>query len=275
MSYQLMLFPGFKEKALTFSYDDGTRSDIKLAGIFNKYDLKATFNLCSGLLNAKNYICKDEIRDLYLVSGHEIAIHGTKHLSLSCVPETMAVEDIWNDRKTFEELTGRMIRGMAYANGAYNDKIVELLKSLGISYARTITNTGKFEISNDFLRLHPTCHHDDPKLFELADKFLIDYNESAYYWSSYPKLFYIWGHSYEFDGNNNWDRIEEFAKKMSGRTNVWYATNGEIVDYIKSYDELIFSAAGNIVYNPTSTDIYMRTLSRARILIPAGKTVNL
>ena len=37
-------------KAITFSYDDGVTQDKRLIEIFNKYGLKATFNLNSELL---------------------------------------------------------------------------------------------------------------------------------------------------------------------------------------------------------------------------------
>ena len=43
----------------------------------------------------------------------------------------------------------------------------------------------------------------------------------------YLKLMYVWGHSYEFDVNNNWDRIEEFCKMMSGKADIFYGTNRE------------------------------------------------
>jgi hypothetical protein len=39
-----MRYPGGKAKAVTFSYDDGVIQDIRLAEIFDKYNMKATFN---------------------------------------------------------------------------------------------------------------------------------------------------------------------------------------------------------------------------------------
>ena len=40
-------------KAITFSYDDGVTQDKRLVDIFNKYGLKATFNINSELLGRK------------------------------------------------------------------------------------------------------------------------------------------------------------------------------------------------------------------------------
>ena len=46
--YRFILFPGFKRKALTFSYDDGVRQDKRLVKLFLQHGLKGTFNICSG-----------------------------------------------------------------------------------------------------------------------------------------------------------------------------------------------------------------------------------
>ena len=77
----------------------------------------------------------------------------------------------------------------------------------------------------DPLRLNATCHHNDDKLFELAEQFLAAKPEE-------PMLFYVWGHSYEFDVNNNWERIEEFCKMLGGRDDIFYGTNAQCLGYI-------------------------------------------
>lgn len=40
-----MLFPGGKNRAMTFSYDDGVVQDRRLVELFNRYHVKGTFNL--------------------------------------------------------------------------------------------------------------------------------------------------------------------------------------------------------------------------------------
>ena len=60
MSYRFT-FPEGKDKALTFSYDDGNIADKRLVSIFNNYGLKATFHLNSGMLDGKGFIKKKEI----------------------------------------------------------------------------------------------------------------------------------------------------------------------------------------------------------------------
>lgn len=272
-------FPDFKSKALTLSYDDGVRQDKRLIAIMQKYGLKGTFNINGGLFGdkyegvEKGRMTKEEALDLYLPSGMEVAIHGYRHLSLAAIDTSLALEDVITDRKTLENMFGKVIKGMAYANGSCSDEVVDLLEKSGVSYSRTTVSTEKFDLPSDWLRLPATCHHNNPKLMELAQEF-VEQEEPWYYWSRKLQLFYLWGHSYEFDNNNNWDVIERFAEYMGGRNDIWYATNGEIFDYLQAAERLQFSADGSFVKNPSATDVYI-DYTNVKCVVPAGKTVRI
>ena len=72
-----------------------------------------------------------------------------------------------------------------------------------------------------------------------------------------PWMFYLWGHSFEFDMDRNWNVIEEFADYMGGRDDIWYATNLEICDYTEAWKYLVFSADGTRIYNPTAYPLWL------------------
>lgn len=271
--YALLRFPGFRRHALTFSYDDGTVFDKRLVEIFDKYGVKGTFNLNTGNMGEGRRLTAEECHELFANSPHEVAVHGVKHLSLAEVSPAEATGDVLLDRLELERQYGVLVRGMAYANGSYNDKVTEILENCGIVYSRTTKSTYSFDIPTDWLTLHPTCHHRDARLDELADTFL-DNTASPNRWRNRPKLFYVWGHSYEFNDNDNWELIEGFCEKVGGKDYVWYATNIEIYDYIKAYDALMFSADGGTVYNPSGIDIYTYYGGK-NTLVPAGKTVKI
>ena len=41
---------------------------------------------------------------------------------------------------------------------------------------------------------------------------------------------YIWGHSYEMDAECiSWERFEEFCKMISGKSDIFYGTNKEVL----------------------------------------------
>jgi len=269
MSRIFMRFPGFKRKAVTLSYDDGVIFDEQLINIMRKNGLKGTFNISTGLLNEGNprRLTKENVVKLYTESGNEVAVHGKYHVSLADVPLAMAVDDVLKDRQTLEEWLDKIVIGMAYANGSFDDNVVEIVKKCGIEYARTTVSTEKFDIPENWLMIPTTCHHKNPRLMELAKKF-IESPESKYYWSKKPQLFYLWGHSYEFNDEDNWEIIEEFATYMGNRDNVWYATNGEIYNYVKAYDSLMWGADGKRVYNPSVYDIFINYYDNEYVIHP-------
>lgn len=266
-----LLFPGGKPKALTFSYDDGVRDDIRLVEIFKKHGLFGTFNVNSGIFEAGgNRLTADEVKDLYIPAGQELSCHTLTHPWLEKLPDDMALFEVMEDRKRLEALSGKIIRGMAYPYGTYNDRTVELLQAAGIAYCRTTVSTNDFRLPADWLKLTATCHHNGEKLFEHAEKFVnATPSDREHGW-----LFYVWGHSYEFPRDNNWDRIEKFAEQVSGKADVWYATNMQIYEYITAYRSLQYSLDGKLVHNPTALDVWFRANSTT-YLIPAGETAAL
>ncbi|MCI7041651.1 MAG: polysaccharide deacetylase family protein [Lachnospiraceae bacterium] len=255
-----MLFEGGKRKALTFSYDDGTIYDKKLVSLLKKYDMKATFNLNSGLLGQKehrmiNGINTDfsqiepwEVKTVY--ADQEVASHTVNHSSIVGLSQNMGAAEVLKNKQKLEELTGRPVRGFAYPYGSYNELAEEILSACGIEYARTADSSNDFDIPQDFLEWHPTCHHDAPELLKLAENFCN--NDSLQ-----PQLFCIWGRSYEFAQKDNWQVLEEFMKYVSDyREKIWFATSIEIVDYVKAFRELRCSSDGRILQNPTEMTLW-------------------
>ncbi len=257
-----MKFPGGKIKALTLSYDDGVVYDRTLIEIMQKYGMKGTFNVNSGNFAdtpGGRKLSAVEVKELYESTGMEVAVHGLYHRNLSDLPDGVMAYEILKDRENLESLTGKLVRGMAYAYGSFSDKTVEVLRSSGIVYGRTTRSTGTFDIPKDWLRLAPTCHHRAENLMELADKF-VNYEKSVadpFPWRSKPQLFYLWGHSYEFNDSDNWYIIERFGEKIAQDEGIWHATNIEIYDYIAAFNSLVFSCDGNTVYNPSAKEVFL------------------
>lgn len=266
-----------KSKVLTFSYDDGWVYDIRLVEIFNKYGMKATFNLNSGKYlpedtvreRLKGKLKLSETKELYLKDGHEVAIHGFTHPFLERLKTSEVLTEILSDRGAVERDYGVIARGMAYPNGTYSDTVLEALRMSGVAYSRTAKTTEKFHFPADWLELHPTCHHNNPRLMELAQNFVEKMPDHNYYINC---MFYVWGHSFEFNRNKNWDVIEEFCQYMGGRDDIWYATNIEIYDYVKAYESLQVSVDKKIIHNPSAIDIWF-VENKEIYCVKAGQTL--
>lgn len=276
MAMTEMLFPGFLRKALTVSYDDGVQQDRRLIDILKANGIKGTFNLNAERFNDEERAFPEgtvhrpmalrEALEVYPDSGMEIACHGYTHPFMDKLSEACAAYETVKCRERLEAIFGRIVRGMAYPMGTTDDKTVEALRAAGIAYCRTTVATGKFSIPTDWLRMPATCHHFDSRIDALADKFVGPNNEY------YPWLFYIWGHAYEFDFDNTWDKIEALYKKLGNLPDVWYATNIEIYEYVTAYRSLVFNITGTTVYNPTSVTVYFGCNGR-NFTVKPGETL--
>lgn len=255
-----MRFPGGKDRAVTFSYDDGVEQDARLIDILNENGLKATFNLSGKLFADEGQVWPEgqihrrltlsAAQKLYIGSGHEIGFHGCMHGFMDSMPANRQAYEIIADRALLEQQFGGMVRGGAYPFGTHSNELVEALRASGVTYFRTVHSTHNFEVPQDWLRLNPTCHHDDEKYPELVDKFL-----TTKVWAR-PLFFYVWGHAYEFEQFDNWERFEEQAKKLANQENVYYATNIELYDYIKAFEGLRISCDGGLIENPWAIPVW-------------------
>ena len=273
-----MRFPGGKQKAFTMSYDDGVEQDAKLISIMHKNAVKGTFNLNSGCFAAEGTVYPagqvhrrmtlKACKALYAGGETEVAVHGFEHPFWDTLPEGSRVMDIARDRETLEREFGCLVRGAAYPYGTYSEATIQALADCGIAYCRTTRATHDFKLPQRWLELHPTCHHNDEKLFELGESFLSNDR------SREPLMFYLWGHAYEFEGNDNWQRIEDFLKLIGGHADIWYATNIEICDYAKAFEQLLFSMDGRIARNPTAQELWFNDGSMTW-RIAAGETLTL
>lgn len=226
-----------KMKAITFSYDDCTTQDVRLVKLLNKYGIKATFNVNSGLLGTPNLLVredktiahcklrKEELREIY--KGHEVAAHTLTHPFLPSITDDKEItKQVEEDRKALSEIMGYEVVGFAYAGGGknYNEHIAEVIKNTtGVKYCRTIECNSSFDMQDDLYTFKPTAFHIDfTSLNQLAKEFL----ELK---PDIPKIFYIWGHSFEFDINDTWDEFEEFLKLISFKDDIFYGTNKEVL----------------------------------------------
>jgi peptidoglycan/xylan/chitin deacetylase (PgdA/CDA1 family) len=224
------MFANGKMKALTLSYDDGVEQDRRLVEILNRYGIKAAFNINSGIQTGANawenktvHIKRLNVAGLpELYRGHEIAVHSLTHAHLEALDDDTILNELEQDKINLERIFGQKVRGMAYPWGTFNDRVISIARGLGLGYAREVKSSHSFAIptGRELMAFQPTCHHKDPLLLELVEKFITSKPTE-------PQLFYLWGHSYEFDVDNNWNVIEEFCKLVAGRDDIAYCTNAE------------------------------------------------
>ena len=226
-----------KKKAITFSYDDGVVQDIRLIELLNKYGLKCTFNLNSELLSKKGMLIREgkriahykihteDVKHIY--EGHEVAVHTLTHPNLTQCDDKEIIRQVEADRLNLSELVEYEVVGMAYPCGGVNndDRVAGIIKkNTGVKYSRTITTNNCFDLQENLNRFNPTAYHlDFEKMMQLGREF-VEFKPKE------PKVFYIWGHSYEMDyGADYWVKLEEFFKLISNKEDIFYGTNKEVL----------------------------------------------
>lgn len=267
MKTLLNRWPGGHLKCLTLSYDDGVVEDRRLIDIMNRHGIRGTFHLNN--LFGGTHVSASEVAALY--AGHEVSTHMTTHPWPTQLTREEILAETLENRRHLESLVGYPVRGMSYPYGDCDARVIELVRMCGIEYARTTWATGQFGLPANWLEWRPTCHHGE--CLAAAERFLELPRRDLYLGLH---CFYVWGHSYEFARSNNWDLIETFCEKMGRRDDIWYATNMEIVDYVRAVREVRSSADGTILFNPSARSVWLTICSDGRPHeLKAGETLRL
>ena len=228
------------KKYFTLSFDDGIEQDARFIELLKKYSITCcTFNINTGLLGQKgnlqamlgkyvehNKITRAALKDGFY-SGYEVAVHTLTHPALTNCTDAEIKNQVTKDAANIEKLVGVAPVGMAYPGGNYyNDHIISLiLENSDLRYARTVTSTYNFNVPTRFMEWNPTICASDTRLMSVARQFL-----SAEPGENEALLFYVWGHTYEFDFYESWDAIEQFLSYMSGHDDVEYVTNAQFYE---------------------------------------------
>lgn len=268
-------YPEGKYKALVLSYDDGTIEDITLAKLFDQHNLVGTFNLNSEYLGTlrgwpqekgdtiyQKYVSKDSL--LFIYKNHEIAAHGALHKNFIDITDKEILDEVNIDIQNLTNLTKRNIISMAYPFGNTNDSIAKLIATTQIINARTVDDTHKFHLPNNYLIWNPTCH--DSKALDHLNSYLT---------LNQPKLslFYVWGHSWEFADKNRWDTMVAFCENIGKANDIWSVGNGELTQYLKAIKSV--QVNDNNIINPLENASVWIKLSTGIVKLEAGKTLNI
>jgi len=257
---EIPLFPQGKRIAVTTSWDDGTIHDRPLVAAMNEYGLKGTFNLNSASLARPgvpqstqwhNRIGIDEVAKLY--AGHEVAIHTSTHPHLEHLDASQIAAEVLEDRKALEDLVGYPVRGMAYPFGTYNEQVIQVLRALGVVYSRTTENKDNPWPAQEPLRWPSTSH-----IFAANPKTVAERFADAHANGRFSGLFYVWGHSYEFNDRNDWAALERLLKPLAGKSDVWYCTNIQLFDYEDARKRMIIAANRRTACNPSTIPVTLR-----------------
>ena len=271
-------FPGGREKALSFTFDDGCVEDRRLLDKIGELGLRATCNLNSDWFElVLPYNRRPDAEET--LSAHdreyvEVACHGAKHADCMRMDGPSFLWDAMKDRAKLEEMFRHPITGYAYPQGAVTESAKRDLELAGFEYARGVGFYGNFDLPRDLYNIQGTIDLLGGGTDELIDRFLALKCDTWIWGDTDAKFFEMFVHSYSIDSEDKWALAFSRLEKLAGRDDLWYATNIEVVRYIKAYRSLIFSLEHEYVYNPSALDMWIFT-ENGGAMIPAGAAIAL
>ena len=249
------LYPGGKAKAFNITYDDGVLQDVRFVELMNKYGLKGTFNLNSGLMETEfewthpnGMIVKrlpaSVVAELY--QNHEVASHTLTHPYLSSLTEAEIMEEMAKDKENLERLTGKPVLGFAGPFHHWGPEIVECAKRCGFEYARNAEDRYCYAPPEKYYHWSAGTYHIMPGFRDFVEGFFHTQEELA--------LCQIVGHTYDLDAEDMWDYMESILRRVAEDESILSMTNLELVCYLKAMRSAVITETG--VENPSELPLW-------------------
>ncbi len=201
-------------KIFLLSFDDGTIWDKRFVELLNKYGMRATFNLNSGLEDfVWQYEDRFPIRRQKLSEtveqyrGHEIASHTLTHPWLNSLTPPQLAREVGEDCEALKEIFGLSEIGFGVPFTACEEREIRIIRKF-VKYIRLSAFSDSFALPGDpyHIPIHGLYNNADirEKIARFAE---CDLPEA---------LFVMAGHSYEFEVLDHWEYIKELLKFIQG-----------------------------------------------------------
>lgn len=195
-------------KYFVFAIDDGTSFDKKVIEIFNRYHIKATFNLNSGLQDyvwykndfAVTRLNLEENKDIY--KGHEVASHSLTHPFLTSLPDEGVYYEVKEDIENLKRIFNREIKTFSFPFDEFDERCIEIIKNLCISHIILPKIDDSFKFPVDTFHIKVSSWNIDDALIK-TERFIKD--ETA-------EIFIYLSHSYDYEYDQSYDKLEKLCQ---------------------------------------------------------------
>lgn len=197
-------------KIFLLSFDDGTVYDKRFVELLNKYHIKATFNLNSGLEDfiwyhedkfpIQRQILADTVAQY---QGHEVASHSLHHHWLNTLTPPQLSREIGDDCEALKKLFGLSEIGFGVPFTACSEREIRIIRKF-VRYIRLSEFSDSFALPKDPYHIPIHGLYNDPDIYGKL---------KAFSESTLPvSLFVMAGHSYEFEVLNHWQYVEDMIQ---------------------------------------------------------------
>lgn len=203
---------------IQISVDDGTKDDIRIARLCEKYGVDCTFYLpvdIVGVCLQKGWEPLKPQDEEYIARNFEIGSHTITHRHLTQIPIEEAIEEIKDSKTILENKYDQNITKFCYPRGYANETLKKVVEKSGYTYARS-TAIGHIGEPDDPLFASTAVHMGCPVREEYKGSTWLDYGlkllDKA---REEDKDFEAWCHSWELTRYNEWNNVELFIKELA------------------------------------------------------------
>ena len=236
---------------LTTSWDDGYPADMRLAELLAKYNIGGTFYIPENNTEGRPVIQKNELVELGKL--FEIGGHTKDHKELTQLRSEEAQSQISDGKKFLEDVLGHAVNGFCYPRGGYNSKIKSQVQSAGFVYGRTIKNlfcnynSDSFEVPTTiqfyphtkitYLKNYIKHGHYQKRIKLFLSVISEDDLEKKVakivkYCSKNGTYCHIWGHSWEIEEMDAWDKLEDLFNVITKQfSHLKFGSNMDLFRY--------------------------------------------
>lgn len=215
-------------KYFIFSIDDGTIYDREVIDIFNKYNIRATFNLNSGLQDFVWYQGDKPVERLklyenrHIYDNHEVASHSLTHPYLTSLSDEDVYREVKEDIDNIERIFDRKVTTFSFPFDYFDERTINIIKGVGVTQIILPKIDDSFRFPSDLFHIKVTSWSIDDAL-EKVDRFIKDKD---------AEIFIYLSHSYDYEFADTYDKLEELCQKAKSSSDIKTITMSELISII-------------------------------------------
>ena len=232
-------------KLITTSWDDGHPLDFRLAELLYKYNLAATFYIPK--TNAEHEVMPQQ-QVAELAKQFEIGGHTLSHIRLHTADTKTLEREIKGSYLWLSDVLGYEPQSFCFPGGVFHQKAINVVYQSGYKVART----------TELLSIKPHTEHKlVPTTLQVYEHNTFTYTKHlikrrrwanllqwlhSYSLYKLPALmesylnridkaggcFHLWGHSWEIEEFDLWNKLEEMFRILSNRDDFSYVPNKDL-----------------------------------------------
>jgi peptidoglycan-N-acetylglucosamine deacetylase len=230
---------------VTTSWDDGHRLDLRMADLLAGVGATGTFYVSPRSVEwgAADRLSEGHLRFL-AAAGFEIGSHTLTHPRLDRLPVEAARREIDDGKAALEDALSAPVTSFCYPYGAYGPEHPALVREAGFTLARTIRRYWLAPPDDPFQL--PTSSHASRYRADLYH--LLRHSRTPRQWLTrwrhwdvlarhlvgrargHGGVFHLWGHSWEIDGHDDWQRLGAFLRFLAEQEDVVFVTNAQLLE---------------------------------------------